>query len=163
MESWLFDFGRPVYALYVSEYFPLSLPSIGQFTGGGAAQHTAVSIPHHISFLHLACCAGDYCHMAYNIITAFILLQLFHRCSRPPPTILQVPQDRQTHTHAYLVCSPSLLQHLLVIVFVMGASIHLVGDSIQHRLIHSGYKLHLSVRDNPIIQVQSLVAVHSLA
>lgn len=29
LECWLFDFGRPIYALYVSNYFPLSLPSIG--------------------------------------------------------------------------------------------------------------------------------------
>jgi ceroid-lipofuscinosis protein 6 len=44
----------------------------------------------------------------------------------------------------------------------MGASIHLVGDSIQHRLIHSGYKLHLSVRDNPIIQaMQPSSLVHT--
>lgn len=34
----------------------------------------------------------------------------------------------------------------------MGASIHLVGDSINHRLILSGYQLHLSVRENPIIR-----------
>jgi len=34
----------------------------------------------------------------------------------------------------------------------MGASIHLVGDSINHRLILSGYQLHLSVRENPIIK-----------
>lgn len=30
LESWLFDFGRPIYALYVSDVFPLSLPSIGE-------------------------------------------------------------------------------------------------------------------------------------
>ena len=36
----------------------------------------------------------------------------------------------------------------------MGASIHLVGDSFNHRLIHCGYQLHLSVRENPIIKVQ---------
>jgi hypothetical protein len=34
----------------------------------------------------------------------------------------------------------------------MGASIHLVGDSINHRLLLSGYQLHLSVRENPIIK-----------
>ena len=40
-----------------------------------------------------------------------------------------------------------------MIFFVMGASIHLVGDSFSHRLIHCGYQLHLSVKDNPIIKV----------
>lgn len=34
----------------------------------------------------------------------------------------------------------------------MGASIHLVGDSVNHRLVKLGYKLHLSVRDNPMMQ-----------
>lgn len=42
--------------------------------------------------------------------------------------------------------------HLCIVTFVMGASIHLVGDSINHRLILSGYQLHLSVRENPIIK-----------
>jgi hypothetical protein len=37
-------------------------------------------------------------------------------------------------------------------IFVMGASIHLVGDSINHRLVLNGYQLHLSVRENPIMQ-----------
>lgn len=34
----------------------------------------------------------------------------------------------------------------------MGASIHLVGDSVNHRLLFSGYQHHLSVRENPIIK-----------
>ncbi|XP_070410990.1 ceroid-lipofuscinosis neuronal protein 6a isoform X2 [Nothobranchius furzeri] len=42
--------------------------------------------------------------------------------------------------------------YICIITFVMGASIHLVGDSINHRLILSGYQLHLSVRENPIIK-----------
>ena len=102
LENWLLDFGRPIFGLYVSKLFPLSRPGF-----------------------------GDYCHMAYNIITALCLLQLMARSQRPVP---------------------KMLQHLLVTFFVMGASIHLVGDSVQHRLIHSGYLLHLSVRDNPIMK-----------
>ena len=42
----------------------------------------------------------------------------------------------------------------------MGASIHLVGDSINHRLSLIGYELHLSVEDNPImkqLQPKSLI------
>ena len=38
-----------------------------------------------------------------------------------------------------------------MIVFVMGASIHLVGDSVQHRLIHLGYKNHLPLQENPLM------------
>ena len=40
----------------------------------------------------------------------------------------------------------------MVIIFVMGTSIHLVGDSVQHRLILLGYKNHLKVRENPLMQ-----------
>lgn len=47
---------------------------------------------------------------------------------------------------------PRSAVYISIITFVMGASIHLVGDSINHRLILSGYQLHLSVRENPIIK-----------
>ncbi|XP_065177861.1 ceroid-lipofuscinosis neuronal protein 6 homolog [Sycon ciliatum] len=82
---------------------------------------------------------GDYFHMAYNVITPFCLLQLLDLCPRRVPTTLR---------------------YLTVVFMVMGASIHLVGDSVNHRLIYSGYQFHLSVRDNPIMQKlepQSLV------
>ena len=42
----------------------------------------------------------------------------------------------------------------------MGASIHLVGDSVNHRLSLIGYQFHLSLEDNPImkeLRPQSLV------
>lgn len=42
--------------------------------------------------------------------------------------------------------------YVSAITLVMGASIHLVGDSVNHRLLFSGYQHHLSVRDNPIIK-----------
>ncbi|KAK1802040.1 hypothetical protein P4O66_004385 [Electrophorus voltai] len=75
--------------------------------------------------------AGDYFHMAYNIITPFLLLKLIERS----PTTL-----------------PRSAVYLSIITFVMGTSIHLVGDSVNHRLILSGYQNHLSVRENPIIK-----------
>ncbi|KAJ0056354.1 hypothetical protein NL108_006818, partial [Boleophthalmus pectinirostris] len=75
--------------------------------------------------------AGDYFHMAYNVLTPFIMLKLIERS---PQTV------------------PRSAVYLCIITFVMGASIHLVGDSINHRLLLSGYQLHLSVRDNPIIK-----------
>ncbi|KAH9524538.1 Ceroid-lipofuscinosis neuronal protein 6 [Bulinus truncatus] len=74
---------------------------------------------------------GDYFHMAYNVITPFCLLKLL---------------ERSTHRLS------SNLTYLCIIVFVMGASIHLVGDSVNHRLIHLGYKNHLSVAENPIMK-----------
>ena len=74
---------------------------------------------------------GDYFHMAYNIITPFCILKLLERSRRK---------------------ISSTLTYLSIITFVMGASIHLVGDSVNHRLVNLGYQLHLSVRDNPMMQ-----------
>lgn len=48
--------------------------------------------------------------------------------------------------------SNQMLVNLCIIFFIMGASIHLVGDSINHRLSLIGYQLHLSVEDNPIMK-----------
>ena len=45
-----------------------------------------------------------------------------------------------------------LLVNLCLIFFIMGASIHLVGDSINHRLSLIGYQFHLSLEDNPIMK-----------
>lgn len=47
---------------------------------------------------------------------------------------------------------PRSVIYVSIITFIMGASIHLVGDSVNHRLIFSGYQHHLSVRENPIIK-----------
>lgn len=103
LQNWILDFGRPIVMLILPlEWFPLNKPS-----------------------------AGDYFHMAYNVITPFLMLKLMERSPKPLP-----------RTAVYLC----------IITFVMGASIHLVGDSINHRLILSGYQLHLSVRENPIIR-----------
>lgn len=103
LQNWILDFGRPIVMIILPlEWFPLNKPS-----------------------------AGDYFHMAYNVITPFIMLKLIERSPK---------------------ALPRSAVYLCIITFVMGASIHLVGDSINHRLILSGYQLHLSVRDNPIIR-----------
>ncbi|KAJ7311126.1 hypothetical protein JRQ81_006729 [Phrynocephalus forsythii] len=103
LQNWVLDFGRPIAMMVLPlEWFPLNKPS-----------------------------AGDYFHMAYNVITPFILLKLIERS---PKTL------------------PRSMVYICIIFFVMGASIHLVGDSVNHRLIFSGYQLHLSVRENPIIK-----------
>ncbi|XP_017706567.1 ceroid-lipofuscinosis neuronal protein 6 isoform X2 [Rhinopithecus roxellana] len=47
---------------------------------------------------------------------------------------------------------PRSVTYVSIIIFIMGASIHLVGDSVNHRLLFSGYQHHLSVRENPIIK-----------
>ncbi|XP_035251504.1 ceroid-lipofuscinosis neuronal protein 6 homolog isoform X2 [Anguilla anguilla] len=103
LQNWVLDFGRPIAMIILPlEWFPLNKPS-----------------------------AGDYFHMAYNVITPLLLLKLIERS---PKTL------------------PRAAVYLCIVTFVMGASIHLVGDSINHRLILSGYQLHLSVRENPIIK-----------
>ncbi|KAE8277050.1 Ceroid-lipofuscinosis neuronal protein 6-like protein [Larimichthys crocea] len=39
-----------------------------------------------------------------------------------------------------------------IICVVMGTSLHLVADSVTRRLVLIGYQLHLSVRENPVMQ-----------
>ncbi|XP_037649270.1 ceroid-lipofuscinosis neuronal protein 6-like [Sebastes umbrosus] len=103
LQNWILDFGRPIVTIIVPvEWFPLNRPGV-----------------------------GDYFHMAYNVITPFLMLKLIKRS----PKVL-----------------PRSAVYLCIIIFVMGASIHLVGDSINHRLILSDYRLHLSVRENPIMR-----------
>jgi ceroid-lipofuscinosis protein 6 len=48
--------------------------------------------------------------------------------------------------------SNDIIVNLCIIFFIMGASIHLVGDSINHRLSLIGYEFHLSLEDNPIMK-----------
>ncbi|XP_004687566.1 PREDICTED: ceroid-lipofuscinosis neuronal protein 6 [Condylura cristata] len=103
LQNWILDFGRPIAMLvFPLEWFPLNKPSV-----------------------------GDYFHMAYNVITPFLLLKLIERS---PRTL------------------PRSMIYVSIITFIMGASIHLVGDSVNHRLLFSGYQHHLSVRENPIIK-----------
>nr|XP_017209599.2 ceroid-lipofuscinosis neuronal protein 6 homolog [Danio rerio] len=75
--------------------------------------------------------AADYCHMLYNITTPFLLLKLMERS---PKTL------------------PRSAMYLCIITFVMGSSIHLLGESINQRLLISGYQTHLTLRENPIIK-----------
>ncbi|XP_073798734.1 ceroid-lipofuscinosis neuronal protein 6 homolog isoform X3 [Danio rerio] len=47
---------------------------------------------------------------------------------------------------------PRSAMYLCIITFVMGSSIHLLGESINQRLLISGYQTHLTLRENPIIK-----------
>ena len=72
IENWILDFGRPIFALFVSAGFPLSLPSI-----------------------------GDYCHMLYNTITALVLISLLQNTRTPIPRLIQVYVCVYTDVHVH--------------------------------------------------------------
>lgn len=47
---------------------------------------------------------------------------------------------------------PPTALHLGLIAVVMGSSLHLVADSFTRRLLLLDYRLHLSVRENPLMK-----------
>ncbi|KAM7002340.1 ceroid-lipofuscinosis neuronal protein 6 homolog [Tautogolabrus adspersus] len=73
----------------------------------------------------------EYLHILYNISAPLVLLKMLERSPRK---------------------LPRLAVHLGIISIVMGTSLHLVADSITRRLFLIGYELHLSVRENPVMQ-----------
>ncbi|KAK1888225.1 Ceroid-lipofuscinosis neuronal protein 6 like [Dissostichus eleginoides] len=75
--------------------------------------------------------AAEYLHFLFNICTPLILLKMIERTPRS---------------------LPPLAVHLGVIAVAMGTSLHLVTDAITRRLVLIGYQLHLSVRENPIME-----------
>ncbi|KAK5927329.1 hypothetical protein CgunFtcFv8_012494 [Champsocephalus gunnari] len=75
--------------------------------------------------------AAEYLHFLFNICTPLILLKMIERTPRS---------------------LPPLAVHLGVIAVATGTSLHLVTDAITRRLVLIGYQLHLSVRDNPIME-----------
>ncbi|KAF3855409.1 hypothetical protein F7725_023464, partial [Dissostichus mawsoni] len=75
------------------------------------------------------CCRN--LHFLFNICTPLILLKMIERTPRS---------------------LPPLAVHLGVIAVAMGTSLHLVTDAITRRLVLIGYQLHLSVRENPIME-----------
>ena len=72
---------------------------------------------------------GDYCHMIYNIIIPLYMNRLMEAAN-----------------------IATSVRAMLIIVFVQGASIHLVGDSINHRLIHLGYQNHVKLEENELMK-----------
>ncbi|KAM8861215.1 ceroid-lipofuscinosis neuronal protein 6 homolog isoform 1-T1 [Synchiropus picturatus] len=97
-------------------------------------------------------------------------------CSSPSPQANLLPPDAQFHLDLWLGFTvqnyfldvghtilmllrrsprsmPSLAVHLGVIAVVMGTSLHLVVDSVVHRLLSSGYQLHLPINENPLLKM----------
>ncbi|XP_075884691.1 ceroid-lipofuscinosis neuronal protein 6 homolog [Nelusetta ayraudi] len=75
----------------------------------------------------------EYLNVLYNFTAPLLLLRMLGRNPRtpsPPPTAL----------------------HLGLIAVVMGSSLHLVADSFTRRLLLLDYRLHLSVRENPLMK-----------
>ncbi|XP_040894697.1 ceroid-lipofuscinosis neuronal protein 6 homolog [Toxotes jaculatrix] len=75
--------------------------------------------------------AAEYLHILYNITTPLTLLKMLELSPRNLPL-------------------PAV--HVGIIVVIMATSFHLVADSITRRLLLIGYELHLSVRENPVMQ-----------
>ncbi|KAE8295905.1 Ceroid-lipofuscinosis neuronal protein 6-like protein [Larimichthys crocea] len=75
--------------------------------------------------------AVEYLHILYAVSTPLVLLKMLERSPRTLPR----PAVR-----------------LGIICVVMGTSLHLVADSVTRRLVLIGYQLHLSVRENPVMQ-----------
>uniref|UniRef100_A0AAY4ED72 Uncharacterized protein n=1 Tax=Denticeps clupeoides TaxID=299321 RepID=A0AAY4ED72_9TELE len=74
----------------------------------------------------------------YRITTAFLFLKFMEQS---PRTL------------------PSSAVYLCIIPFVVGASIHLVAESVNHHPILSGFQLHLSVKDNTIIKILGQISL----
>ncbi|XP_074533358.1 ceroid-lipofuscinosis neuronal protein 6 homolog [Halichoeres trimaculatus] len=74
---------------------------------------------------------AEYLHLLYNIITPLILLKMLERSPRKLPL---------------------LAIQLGIISVVIGSTLQFVADAITRRLLLIGYQLHLSVRENPVIQ-----------
>ncbi|CAI8008125.1 Ceroid-lipofuscinosis neuronal protein 6 homolog [Geodia barretti] len=81
---------------------------------------------------------GDCAHVAYNYLTALCLSRLQDHSSRQ---------------------APRLLHRLLLVTFVVGATIHLVADAVQQRLVRAGAKLHLPIHEQPLLQSADPVVV----
>ncbi|XP_034535152.1 ceroid-lipofuscinosis neuronal protein 6 homolog, partial [Notolabrus celidotus] len=73
----------------------------------------------------------EYLHLLYTLSSPLLLLKMLERSPRKPPR---------------------LAVHLGIISIVTGTSLHLVADAITRRLLLIGYQLHLSVRENPVMQ-----------
>ncbi|XP_047452831.1 ceroid-lipofuscinosis neuronal protein 6 homolog [Mugil cephalus] len=73
----------------------------------------------------------EYLQFLYNLTTPLMLLKILER----RPRML-----------------PRLAIHLGIISVVMGTSLHMVTNSITRRLLLTGYQLHLSVSENPVMK-----------
>lgn len=99
--------------------------------------------------------AVEYLHILYAVSTPLVLLKVNHqkstftcRRSGQSPTFCSFFQmlERSPRT------LPRPAVRLGIICVVMGTSLHLVADSVTRRLVLIGYQLHLSVRENPVMQ-----------
>lgn len=114
----------------------------------------------------------EYLHVLYNVTAPLLLLRVtsatqvwqnlgrwagsFYICAVTPNSALPDPPTspllqmlgRNPRTPA----PPPTALHLGLIAVVMGSSLHLVADSVTRRLLLLDYRLHLSVRENPLMK-----------
>ncbi|XP_035497883.2 ceroid-lipofuscinosis neuronal protein 6 homolog isoform X2 [Scophthalmus maximus] len=134
IQTWVLDLGRPVVMLvFPSDSFPQNFPG-----------------------------AAVYLQVLFNLTSPLILIKVTSTSTRHIEHVTVETFLRPRHHQN--VCSPvAMLErcpgtpplpavHLGIVAVVMGTSLHLVADSVTRRLLLIGYQLHLSVRDNPVLQ-----------
>ena len=144
-QVWLLDFGRPFFTLFLGDNSPLSSLSMSEIYIIHTHTLTVTAIIIYYYAQHTppphAHTTGDYAHMAYIYITALCIIQL------------------QEHSSSQPVSRPAY--NFLLISFVIGSSMHMVADAVQHRLLRAGAKLHLTVQQQPMLQVYTLTILTS--
>ncbi|KAF0040778.1 hypothetical protein F2P81_006676 [Scophthalmus maximus] len=134
IQNWVLDLGRPVVMLvFPSDSFPQNFPG-----------------------------AAVYLQVLFNLTSPLILIKVTSTSTRHIEHVTVETFLRPRHHQN--VCSPvAMLErcpgtpplpavHLGIVAVVMGTSLHLVADSVTRRLLLIGYQLHLSVRDNLVLQ-----------
>lgn len=104
--------------------------------------------------------AAEYLHILYNITTPLLLLKVTANRTRHADSIHIRTSSGHSRTSVLLSqmlersprMPPLPAVQLGIVAVVMATGFHLAADSVTRRLLLTGYQLHLSVRENPVMQ-----------